>query len=542
MEPEPPPPRRYVLNGLTLIVALGASILVGGVLGSRLGIAPPVLMLACGVLLGFIPKLRDVTLPPEIVLLIFLPALLYWESLNTSLEEIRRALRGVVLMSTLLVVATAAVVAVTAHELGLPWGPAWVLGGAIAPTDATAVAALGRVLPHRNLVLLQAESLLNDGTALVVYGVAVSITVGQEHFSTLHISWLFLRSYIGGAAVGLAVAWAGARVRKRLDDPLLENVAFLLIPFTAFLLAEEIEASGVLAVVVSGLIMSRVGPRVGSPAVRMQAQGFWSLGTFVLNGALFVLIGVQAQSAVRALTSFDAARAVRAVLLVCVVLIAVRFAFQFVAIYAIRALDRRPSQRERRVSHRFRVVTGLAGFRGAVSLAAALAVPETLDSGALFPDRDVIVFVTAGVIAVLMLQAFALPPVVRWARLPEDTRVEEDRRLASTTAAREAFEALPNIAADLGTEQPVVDLLRREYEKHLRVMEATGAEDDGGDGEGLRRFDEQYRALRLAMLGTKRATVLRLRDERRIDDDAVRQIQAKLDIEEVRLSGQYLIE
>lgn len=525
-----------------LIVALGASILLSGVVGRRFGIAPPVLMLACGVLLGFVPRLRDVTLPPEIVLLVFLPALLYWESLNTSLEEIRRALRGVVLMSTLLVVATAGAVAVAGHEAGLPWGPAWVLGAAIAPTDATAVAALGRVLPHRNLVLLQAESLLNDGTALVVYGVAVSITVGQEHFSTLHISWLFLRSYVGGAVVGAVVAWVGARVRERLDDPLLENVAFLLIPFTAFLVAEEIHGSGVLAVVVSGLIMSRVGPRVGSPAVRMQAQGFWTLGTFVLNGALFVLIGVQAQSAVRALTSFDVGRAVRAVLLVCVVLVAVRFVFQFVAIYTIRALDRRPSQRERRVSHRYRVVTGLAGFRGAVSLAAALAVPETLDSGAPFPDRDVIVFVSAGVIAVLMLQAFALPPVVRWARLPEDSRVAADRQFASTTASREAMASLPAVAARLGTEPAVVDVLRREYEKHLRVMEATGADEDDGDSEGLLRLDRQYRELRLAMLATKRATVLRLRDERRIDDDAVRQIQARLDIEEVRLSGQELVE
>ena len=217
------------------------------------------------------------------------------------------------------------------------------------------------------------------------------------------------------------MAFVGAKVRKRLEDPLLENVAVLLIPFSAFLLAEAIQASGVLAVVACGLIMSRLGPRIGTPAVRLLSQGFWTIGTYVLNGALFVLVGLQSQSAVRNLTSFDLARALSAVAAVCGVLIGVRFVFQFAVVYLIRALDRRPSQQARRVSHGFRVITGLAGFRGAVSLAAALAVPKTLHNGQPLPDRDVIVFVTAGVIAALMLQAFALPPVVRWANLPEDT-------------------------------------------------------------------------------------------------------------------------
>lgn len=535
---------------LTLIVVIGACVLVSGIVGNRLGIAPPVLMLAGGVLVGFVPRLRAVDLPPDTVLLVFLPALLYWESLNASLRAIRRTLRGVVLMSTLLVICSAGAVAVIANAFGVPWGPAWILGGALAPTDATAVAALGRVLPRQAMNVLQAESLINDGTALVVYGVAVSVTIGADHFSTLHVSWLFLRSYAGGAASGIAVAVVGARVRARLEDPLLENVAILLIPFTAFLLAEAIQSSGVLAVVACGLIMGQLGPKVGTPAVRLLSQGFWTLGTYLLNGALFVLIGLQSQSAVRNLTSFDLAKALSLVAAVCGVLIAVRITFQFVVVYAIRILDRRPSQRARRVSHGLRIITGLAGFRGAVSLAAALAVPNTLHSGAPLPDRDVIVFVTAGVIAALMLQAFALPPVVRWANLPEDTVIESERRLATSTAAEEALEALPDIAATLGTSPEVVDMTRREYEKRMRVSRAGSAdaeeeeEEDRDDdaAERIREFDSQYRELRLALLGSKRATVVRLRDEHQIDDAVLRQIQARLDIEEVRLSRAPLVE
>ncbi|NUP50989.1 MAG: Na+/H+ antiporter [Catenulispora sp.] len=536
---------------LAVIVVVGAVVLAGGVLGRRTGIAPPVLMLAGGVLLGFVPRLREVELPPEIVLLVFLPALLYWEALNSSLRAIRQSLRGVVLMSTVLVILSAGAVAAVANAFGVPWGPAWIMGAALAPTDATAVAALGRVLPRRALEVLQAESLINDGTALVVYGVAVSVTTGAEHFSAVHVGWLFLGSYAGGVVSGVLVALAGVQVRKRLQDPLLANLAILLMPFTAFLLAEEIDASGVLAAVACGLIMSQVGPRVGTPAVRLISQGFWSLGTYLLNGALFVLVGLQSQTAIRGLTSFDLKRALATVACVSLTLIVVRLVFQTLTIYAIRALDRRPSQRGRRTTYRFRLVVGLSGFRGAVSLAAALAVPMTVNGGGFLPDRDVIVFVAAGVIAALMLQAFVLPPLVRWADLPEDTVIRDERRMASRVAANEAMDSLPEIAAALGSRPEVAAMVRREAEKHARLKQLDGPDPDDDEqtdeefdaeaAERLREFDDQYRELRLALLDNKRATVIRLRHEGRIDDAVLRQIQARLDIEQVRLSREELL-
>lgn len=216
--------------GLELVVVLGVAVLVCNVIGQRFRIGPPTLLLASGARLGFLPSLREVHLPPEAVLLIFLPVLPYWESLTTSLREIRSNLRGIVLMSTTLIIATAGAVALTAHAAGLPWGSAWVLGAAVAPTDATAVGVLARALPHRNVTLLRAESLINDGTALVIYGLAVGITVGEEQLSVPHVSWLFLLAYAGGAAAGAVNAWLGVQVRRRLEDPLLGNVVTILTP------------------------------------------------------------------------------------------------------------------------------------------------------------------------------------------------------------------------------------------------------------------------------------------------------------------------
>jgi len=342
------------------------------------------------------------------VLFLFLPVLLCWESLTTSLREIRPNLRGIVMVSTLLVFVTAAAVAAAAHALGMPWGPAWVLGAAVAPTDATAVGVLARALPRRSVTTLRAESLINDGTALVSYGLAVGITAGEEHLSAPHVGGLLLLSYGGGILAGLATAWLGIQVRRRLADPVLENVAILLFPFTAYLLAGLAGASGVLAVVVCGLIMSQAGPRIGHAGQRRQAEAFWSLAMFLLNSALFVLVGLELQAAARKLTGTDLVGALLLIAVISAMLVIVRLAFLYVAVYLIRLIDRRPQQRLRRVSNRSRVVSGLAGFRGAVSLAVALSVPAALHSGRPFPDRNLIIFVTSGVIVMTLLQALVL--------------------------------------------------------------------------------------------------------------------------------------
>jgi Na+/H+ antiporter len=349
------------------------------------------------------------------------------------------------------------------------------------------------------------------------------------------VSGLLLLSYAGGAAAGVAVAWLSIQVRRRLDDPLLNNLAMLLTPFTAFLAAQAIHASGVLAVVVCGLIMSQAGPRLARASSRQQSNAFWSLATFVLNGALFVLVGLELQSAVRGLTSVALTRGLILVVVISAVLIGARFAWLFTTPYLIRMLDRRPQQRLRRVGARSRVLSATAGFRGAVSLAAALAVPRTVASGQPFPDRDTIVFVTAGVIAVTLAQALLLPTLVRWARLPVDSGVATEEHLAQTAATQEALDALPQLAAALHTDTEVTDRLRREYTEHLHVLRA-GTDDP--EDEPAERHDQQYAALRLAVLARKRATMLRLRDEQRIDDIVLRNLQDRLDLEELRLSEQ----
>ena len=520
--------------GLDVIVAVGLAILGCGVLGRRLHIAPALLLLATGAMLGFIPALRTVTLPPTVVLLLFLPALLYWESITTSLRVIRSNLRGIVLASTVLVIASAAAVALTAHAVGVAWGAAWVLGAAVAPTDATAVGQFAGFLPYRAITILRAESLINDGTALVVFSVAAGVTVGGEHLEFGNVAGRFALSYLGGAFAGVVVALVVGPVRRRLADPLLNNVAVLITPFAAFLLAQAVRASGVLAVVVCGLIMARVGPRVGHAAARRQTEAFWSLATFVLNGALFALIGLESQSAARGLSTGDLGEALEIVAVVTVVLATVRLVFFVVTAYLIRAIDRRPEQRRRRMTNRARAVLAVGGFRGAVSLAVALSIPVRLNSGRPFPDRGTIVFATFGVIVVtLVVQGLALRPIARWADLPGGTDLGEERRLAELTATERALEALPGVAERLGTNQVVADRLRHEYQKRLRVIRA--AEQEPFDEEAV-RYDRDYTALRLALLDHKREAILGLRRDGRIDDSVLLQLQASLDIEEVRLN------
>ncbi|GAA1688025.1 Na+/H+ antiporter [Glycomyces endophyticus] len=518
--------------GLELIVVIGAVLVACRVGAQRTGIAAPVLQLAAGVLLGLLPTFGALELPSEVVLLLFLPALLWWEAFNTSLREIRRYRRAIFLTSTLLVVATAAAVAATAHAFGVPWGPAWVLGAALAPTDATAVNVVARYLPRRQIMVLRAESLVNDGTALVVFGLAVGVVVSGEELSPAHIGWELLVSYGGGIAAGVAAALVWVALRRHITDTLAAATIFFLIPFTGYLLAELVHASGVLAAVAAGLIVAQTSPVYGSAPARRQVFATWGFVTFLLNGALFVLIGIESQAAVRGMEGADLLQALGMVAVIALVLVAVRIAFLFTSVFFIRLLDRRPQQRLLRVGARARIVSGLSGFRGAISLAIAIAVPTAIDAGSAFPYRDTIVFTTFGVICVMLLPAFFLPAVIRWARMPEDTEPEEELHYARTQTSTAALEALPRLADEQGARASTLHRLETEMREHLDVLGAD-PDDDAPDAAPQLRSD--YNRLRLAVIAEKRATLIRLRRDRRIDDTVLRRMQFTLDIEEIRL-------
>ncbi|GAA4879405.1 Na+/H+ antiporter [Actinomycetospora straminea] len=523
----------YDITGLAVLVFCGVAVVVAELLARRTGFNGPVLLIVGGVGLGFLPFTSSIRVPPELVVLLFLPALLYWEALTVSLREIRHDFRSLVLSSVFLVIATAAAVATAAHVvLGLSWPVGFVLGAIVAPTDATAVAAVARDLPRRPLTMLRAESLVNDGTALVLFGVAVGVASGAEPFRALDALGGFAVSYLGGVAIGLVVAWLAITVRRFARDALLESVISVLTPFVAFLLAEEIHASGVLAVVVCGLALSRVGPRSIGPRTRVQAHAFWRITTFLLNATLFLLVGLQLPSAVSGFSSRTFGFGVAAALLVAAVVVLTRLTWLNVVPYVIRAVDRRASQRARRMSARQRLPLAWSGFRGAVSLAIALAVPLTTVGGAPFPDRDLLLVITFGVILVtLVVQGLTLPAVIRFARYGPDTAADEEMALAHDATISSALAILPRAAADHGAPDELVDRLRAEHESRRRRTDAGDTDQQHRDG------DDVETAVRLALLRERRRVLLRLRDDDRIDDQVVLRIQAELDNEELGLLG-----
>lgn len=540
------------------------------------------------------PALREVQLPPETVLLLFLPVMLYWESITTSLRSIRRDFRYILPMSTLLVVASAFAVAAVAALFGLPWEIALILGAAVAPPDATAVAALGRQLPRRTFMKLKAESLTNDGTALVLYAIAVSLAVGGQ-VTPLSVTWTVVVSYLGGIAAGAVVAGIAWAVLRRVRSTIAINVAKLLVPFTAFLLAELIEASGVLAVVVAGLAVAAIGPSISTAASRRQAEAVWPFGVFLLNGALFVLIGIEVQWVVHQSDARTIGRLLLVTLAVWATLIVVRFLFQLLSAPFQRIGAGAPAH-SRGLRMRARVVSTVAGMRGAVSLAIALSVPLTTEAGAQLVGRDDIVFVTAGVILLsLLVQGPLLPAIVRWAGFPDDHAEDEEYELAERAISGAAMSALDALAAEHGISDEVRDRVRRDGYEALALANArsmareqalidaeVGAMEDlldapdplaggpvdepvasdapvgGGsiddrDGDTLQmvatsadidllqrsplvRHDE-YSRLKLAMLDHKREVLQELRRSGTVDDLIVRRISARLDLEQVRVEG-----
>ncbi|WP_210593409.1 Na+/H+ antiporter [Streptomyces sp. GESEQ-35] len=521
------------MSGLELIAVVLAAVLLMTWLARRLHLSEPLMLLGGGVLIGLTPHFGHVDLPPDVVLLVFLPALLYWETLTTSVREIKTNFRSIALQSTGLVLVTALAVAAVAHALGYAWPIAFVLGAVLAPTDVAAVAAVAKAMPRRIVTLLRTESLLNDGTALVLLAVSLELLTTDEPFSWAGTTLRFAESYVGGAVIGAAIALALIPVRRRLQDRSLHSGLSVATPFIAFLPAEILHVSGVLAVVTCALVTSRVGPNLIRSDARLEATAFWEVTAFLLNGALFVLVGIQTPAAVRALTSVSLLQATMIAAAVSATVIAARAAWFYTIPYLIRLVDRRPQQRRRRIGARQRLPLAWAGMRGAISLAAALTIPATTTDGQPVAQRDAVIFITVVVITVtLALLGPALPAVVRNAQFTVDADEAAEEEFVIRHLAHTALAELPALSERF----PVPETTMAHITKDLR-KQAAAASDETRD-QAIRREQQisATYALETALLDVKRAALRDLHNQARIDDIALRRVQRHLDTEEQRLS------
>ena len=514
------------MEALSVAVLVGVVLFIGSAIAWRTRLPAPLVLLVLGIALGYVPGLDRVVLPPELVLFLFLPALLYWEALNISTREMRRNLRTILLSAIPLVIVTAGVIATAGTMAGYAWPVAIALGAIVAPTDATAVGPVTGRLPRRVRTTLRSESLINDGTALTIYAIALEAIVGRREIDFGGGTLLFIGAYAGGIAVGVAISFVVRLARRAVrGQSLLENTISVLTPFLAYLPAELIHASGVISVVTCGLVLSHYGPRMVSARTRVQARGFWQLTSGLINGSLFLLVGLQAHSVVDALGS-DPWSVLGLGLMIAVLVVVIRLVWVNTVPYLIRAIDRRPVQRTWRVPARQRIVSGWAGFRGAVSLAAALALPISAER---LPERNALIAITLVVIVfTLVVQGLTMPAVVRFARLPADPSEREEELLAERTMHEAASRGLEHAAEHLGTPAAVTDAVRRQYEELHR-------QDDGSETTpGWARGSEGD--LRRALIAKKREAVIRLRDRGEIDDTILTRMQDRLDIEELRLS------
>jgi len=517
------------MHGVELVlISLLVAVSVLSAASRAIGVPYPIVLVLGGLVMGFIPGVPEVELDPELVLVIFLPPLLYSAAFFASLRDLRYDLRSISLMAVGLVIATACAVAVVAHALidDLPWAAAFALGAIVAPTDPLAAIEVGRRvgLPRRLATILEGESLINDGSALVIYRVAV-LAVGGT-FSFADAGARFVLGAAGGIAIGLAVGWVIAEIRKRLDDPPVEVTISILSGYAAYVPAERIGASGVIAAVTIGIYIGWRAPEISNPRQRIAGFSMWTILTFLLNALLFVLIGLQLPLILEGLQDEPIGELLGVAAAVSLVVIACRMVWVHVITYAIRALDRRASQVARRGTWQGRIVTGWAGMRGAVSLAAALALPAD------FPARDQLLFITFGVIfATLVLQGLTLPAVIRWSGVHDDGAEAEEELLARRRATEAALTRLDELEALDWTRDDTIERMRGLYRYRTSRL-AARTTDDEGDYE---HRSVKYQKMVRDVLDAQRRAVVELRNTGQISNDVMHRIERELDLEDERL-------
>jgi len=494
----------------------------------------PILLVIGGSLVGFAPGVPDVQLEPDLVLLIFLPPLLFNAAYTSSIRELRADLRSITLTAVGLVLLTTCSVALVAHAAigGLPWAAAFALGAIVSPTDPLAATAIMRRLgvPRRITAVVEGESLVNDGTALVAYRTAVSAAVGGS-FDLLEATGDFVVNVAGGIAVGLVAGVLLVKALKRLvGDDVVGVVTSLAAGYIAYIPAEEIGVSGVLAAVVVGLIVGYRSYALSTPASRLRGYGFWEVLVFLLNAVLFVLVGLQLPGILSA-QDRSAIELIALGLVVSAVVVGTRLMWVNTMPYVIRAIDRRPAQVERRVGWRLRQVAGWSGLRGSVSLAAALALPHG------FPERDLLIFLTLAVIsATLVAQGLTLPWLIRRLGIEDDGAAEREELHARREAATAAIAQLRRLNEEDWTRDDTVERMIGLYEfRNRRLSQRAGELERDGDEGDLDEHSRAYQRMVREVLDAQRRRVIELRNEGRISDEVLHVLERELDLEDQRL-------
>jgi Na+/H+ antiporter len=494
----------------------------------------PILLVLGGLALGFVPGLPHPQLPPELVLVGVLPPLLYSATFFASLRDLRAKVATISYLSIGVVLVTVLTVAAVAHAAitGLSWASAFVLGAVVAPTDPLAATEIARRLgvPRRIVTTIEGESLINDASALAVYRVAV-VAIVSGSFSLAHAGAVFVGGVLGGIAVGLAVGWVVAQVRIRLDYVPAEIAISLLTGYFAYIPASALHVSGVLAAVTAGVYMAWRSPDIATPAMRLQAIPVWETLVFLTNSLLFVLVGLQLRPIWNALHGESSARLIAYAALVAATVIAVRLVSTFSLVVGSRFVL--GHHREEPGLWKFPTLIGWMGMRGAVSLAAALALPLRTDAGAPFPARSLIVFLTFAVILVtLIAQGLTLPLLIRSLRLEDDGLETREEAKARIRAAEAALARIDELVGEPWVRDDTAERMRGLYRFRRNRFSARFDSDDDGSIEAR---SADYQRLRRELLEAERRAVVELRRNRIISDDVMRKVERDLDLEDGRL-------
>lgn len=521
-----------------LIVLLGAVVLLAQ-LARVVRIPYPIFLVLGGLAIGFIPGIPEISLPTEVIFLVFLPPLLNAAAFSSSPLDLRAHLRPILLLAIGLVLLSISAVAVLAHYvMDLPWAAAFVLGSVVAPTDPVAAEAIFRRLgvPDRVSTVIGGESLINDGSALVAFRIAVGAVTGGA-FSLWQAGLSFLLVGGGGVLLGLVLARIFTPMWGRITDTSILIVVSVVMPYATYILAEHLHVSGILAVVAFGLYQGWHSPTLFPGAsTRLQALGFWGVLTFLLDSVLFILVGLQFPAIFDGAGEQTAGQLLWYAALVCGVIIVVRMAWFFTIPYAHPIVNRFVRINYLRAPWRERVVMGWSGIRGAVSLAAALAIPLTVN-GDPFPQRDLIVFLTfCAILATLVLQGLTLPPLIRILNLKADENALTLSELrARVRASQAALSRLKEFKENDRYPENNHDQMWEYYENRIERYKAGLKA--GGTTDEYASTSASWRGWRRELLSAEREELLSLRNTGEISPEVMRRIERDLDLEESRIGG-----